>query len=152
MAMEHRWGRRLVTAIPVRLRCLRSADSGCRCLGSLQSISASGALIKTELGIQPSSTIAVETLTAALGLKSRELPACIVRDSPGEIAVEWMDFASTGVFGVLTEIMLSGGGSEGEVLALGRVRFCALASRNGSRELPPFQGISVYGAYPSQKH
>ena len=126
--MEHRWGRRLVTAIPVRLRCARSTDSGCRCLGCLTNVSASGALIRTELGIRPSTTVAVETLMTAPGLKSRELPACIVRESAGEIAVEWMDFASAEVFGVLTDVMLGTGGSEAEVPALGRVRFCALSS------------------------
>ena len=127
--MEHRWGRRLVTTIPVRLRCVQSPDSGCRCLGRVENISASGALIKTELGIRPSTTIAVETLSTALGRKSRELQACIVRDSPGEIAVEWTDSAPTEVFGVLTEIMLSGSAaSDGEGPALGRVLFCALSS------------------------
>ena len=126
--MEHRWGRRLVTTIPVRLRCVQSPDSGCRCLGRVENISASGALIKTELGIRPSTTIAVETLSTALGRKSCELRACIVRDSPGEIAVEWTD-SPTEVFGVLTEIMLSGNAaSESERPALGRVRFCALSS------------------------
>lgn len=125
--MEHRWGRRLVTAIPVRLKCMGSPDSGCRCLGRLENISASGALIKTELGICPSRTIAVQTLTTALGQGSRQLPASIVRDSPGEIAVEWTDFASREVFDALTEVMLSSG-SAGDVVAVGRVRFCALSS------------------------
>jgi len=125
--MEHRWGRRLVTTIPVRLRCVGPPDTGCRCLGRLENISASGALIKTELGICPSTTIAVETLTSALGPKSCELSACIVRDLPGETAVEWTSFASTAVLSVLTEVTLSGGGSECAVPALGRVRFCALS-------------------------
>lgn len=125
--MEHRWGRRLVTSIPVRLKCVGPPDSGCRCLGRLENISTSGALIKTELGICPSSTIAVQTLTTALGQGSRQLPASIVRYSPGEIAVEWTEFASREVFDALTEVMQSSG-SDGDVVALGRVRFCALSS------------------------
>jgi hypothetical protein len=127
--MEHRWGRRLVTNIPVRLRCAQSPDSGCRCLGCVENISASGASIRTELGICPSARIVIETLSPALGLQGRELPACVVRESPGEIAVEWMDFASAGVFAVLTETMLAGGGSETEhtLRRPGRVPFCALA-------------------------
>jgi hypothetical protein len=126
--MEHRWGARLVAAMPVRLRCVGSPDSGCRCLGRLENVSASGALIRTEFGICPAATVVVETLSKALDLKSREFPACIVRESPGEIAIEWADFASTEVFDLLTETMLDSSRSEGELPELGRVRFCALSS------------------------
>src|ERR1700680_3670338 len=89
--MEHRWGHRLSTNIPVRLRCMQSRDSGCRCLGCLESVSASGALIRTELGIRPAPHVVVETLAPALGLQGRELPASIVRASSGEISVELLD-------------------------------------------------------------
>ena len=127
--MEHRWGRRLSATIPVRLRCLQSPDSGCRCLGRLENVSVSGALIRTELGICPAAQVAVETLTPALGIEGRELPASIVRTDSGEMAVEWMDLASTGVLAVLAETRLTGACSpgRGEAPALGRVRFCALA-------------------------
>jgi len=128
--MEHRWGHRLSTNIPVRLRCMQARDSACRCLGCLENVSANGALIRTELGIRPAPNVVVETLAAALGLQGRELPASIVRASSGEIAVEWMEFASTGVSAVMTETMLNSGGGDGErpMPTLGRVRFCALAS------------------------
>lgn len=128
--MEHRWGHRLSTNIPVRLRCMQSRDSGCRCLGYLEKVSASGALIRTELGIRPAPTVVVQTLAPTLGLQGRELPACMVRASSGELVVEWMEFASTGVSAVMTETMLSSGGGDGErpMPTLGRVRFCALAS------------------------
>jgi hypothetical protein len=128
--MEHRWGHRLSTNIPVRLRCMQSRDTGCRCLGCLESVSASGALIRTERGIRPAANVVVETLVPALGLQGRELPASVVRESSGEISVEWMDFASTGVSAVMTEAMLNRGGHDGErsMRTLGRVRFCALAS------------------------
>jgi hypothetical protein len=128
--MEHRWGHRLSTNIPVRLRCMQSRDSGCRCLGCLENVSASGALIRTELGVCPAPNIVVETLVPALGQQGRELPASVVRAGSGEIAVEWMEFASTGVSAVMTETMLNsgGGGGEGPTPILGRVRFCALAS------------------------
>jgi hypothetical protein len=71
----------------------------------------------------------VETLAPALGLKERELPACVVRESHGEIAIEWTEFAATGVFAVMTEAMLASGsaGSASARPALGRVRFCARA-------------------------
>ena len=83
--MEHRWGHRLSANIPVRLRCMQSRDSGCRCLGCLESVSASGALIKTELGIRPAANVVVETLAAALGLQGREFPASIsFEQGPGE--------------------------------------------------------------------
>jgi hypothetical protein len=126
--MEHRWGRRLSTSIPVRLRCLQARDSGCRCLGCIENVSATGALLRTELGICPSPAIVVEALTPALGLAERELPACVVRSDYGEIAIEWMDLASTAVSAVLTETMLTNGRNEdASPPALGRVRFCALA-------------------------
>jgi hypothetical protein len=71
----------------------------------------------------------VQTLDPALGLQGREFPASIIRASPGEIAVEWMEFAS-GVSAVMTETMLNSGGGDGEgpMPTLGRVGFCALAS------------------------
>jgi hypothetical protein len=126
--MEHRWGHRLSANVPVRLRCLQAPDSGCRCLGCMENLSASGALIRTELGICPAPAIVVETLVPAIGLKDRELPACVVRAAAGEVAVEWTDVASTAVSAMLTEAMLMSGARE-EVCSpvLGRVRFCALA-------------------------
>jgi hypothetical protein len=128
--MEHRWGQRLSINIPVRLRCLQSRYSGCRCLGCLENVSASGALIRTEFGINPAPNVVIETLAPALGLQGRELAAFIVRASSGEIAVEWTEFASTGVSAVMMETMLSCGAGDGErpMPTLGRVRFCALAS------------------------
>jgi hypothetical protein len=113
---------------------MQSRDNGCRCLGCLENVSASGALIRTELGIRPAPNVVVQALTPALGLQGRELPASIVRASPGEISVEWSEFASTGVSAVMTETMLNSGGSDGErpMPTLGRVRFCALASATGA--------------------
>lgn len=126
--MEHRWGHRLATNIPVRLRCVQALDSGCRCLGYMESVSASGALIRTERGICPSAAMVVETLTPQLGMEQRELPACVIRASDGELAVEWIELASAGVSAVLTEAMLtSGAGEVASPPALGRVPFCALA-------------------------
>jgi len=128
--MEHRWGRGLSTNIPVRLRCFQSRDSGCRCLGCLENVSARGALISTELGIRPAANVFVETLVPALGLQGRELTASIVRASSGEVEVEWLEVASTGVSALLTETMLYSGGGDGvrSMPTLGRVRFCELAS------------------------
>lgn len=132
--MEHRWGHRLSTNIPVRLRCLQAPDTGCRCLGCIENVSASGALIRTELGICPTPAVVVETLTPALGLKQRELPACVVRAAIGEIAVEWVELASAPVSAVLTETMLMSGATEQSCpRALGRVPFCARAPVEYSR-------------------
>lgn len=118
-----------MSSIPVRLRCEESPDSGCRCLGRIESVSASGACIRTEHGICPSARIAVETLTPALGLEGRELPACLVRARPGEIAVEWADFASSGVSALMTETLLTSGSADSghDMPAFGHVRFCARA-------------------------
>ena len=85
--MEHRWGHRLPTNLPVRLRCLHALASGCRCLGCVENVSTSYALIRTELGICPAPAIVLETLTPALELQERELAACVVRAVDGEIAV-----------------------------------------------------------------
>jgi len=87
-------------------------------------------LIRTELGIRPAANVIVETLAPALGMQGRELPGSVVRVSSGEIAVEWLELASTGVSAVMTETMLSSGAGDGErpVPALGRVLFCELAS------------------------
>ena len=130
--MEHRWGHRLTTNIPVRLRCLQALDSGCRCLGCVESVSASGALIRTERGICPSAAMVVETLAPQLGMERRELPAFVIRARDGKLAVEWTELASTGVSAVLTEAMLTSGADEvASPLVLGRVPFCALAPSAG---------------------
>ena len=126
--MEHRWGHRLSTSIPVRLRCQQAIDSGCRCLGCLENVSGSGALIRTELGICPAPALVVEPLIPVLGLAQRELPATVVRAVEGEVAVEWTDLGSRAVSALLTETMLtSGANKSGHVRPLGRVPFCALA-------------------------
>lgn len=106
---------------------MRGSDSGCRCLGYVESISASGALIKTENGIRPSNAVAIETLTTGPGHKSHDLVASIVRESPGEIAIEWREFASAQVFEVLAEVALGSGAGERSAPVLGRVRFCELS-------------------------
>lgn len=126
--MEHRWGHRLSTNIPVRLRCLQAQAGECRCLGRMENVSASGALIRTELGICPAPAIVVRTLPQALGLKERELEARVVRTTNGEIAVEWTDLSSAAVCAVLREAMLmSGANEQPHSPTLGRVPFCALA-------------------------
>ena len=128
--MQDRWGHRLTTNIPVRLRCRQLRDGGCRCLGCLENVSASGASIRTELGIRPAANVFVETLVPVPGLQGRELPASIVRASSGEMEVEWLELASTDVYALMTEAMVNSGGDDGDrpMAALGRVRFCELAS------------------------
>jgi hypothetical protein len=94
----------------------------------------SSAFIRTELGIRPAPNVAIETLAPALGLQGCELPASIVRMSSGEMAVEWMEFASPSVSALMSETMLNSRGGDGErpMPILGRVRFCALASAAGA--------------------
>jgi hypothetical protein len=85
-------------------------------------------LIRTELGICPSAAIVVEALAPQLGMQERQLPACVIRAGHGELAVEWTELASSAVFAVLTEAMLTSGECQGDSPpALGRVPFCALA-------------------------
>jgi hypothetical protein len=87
-------------------------------------------LIRTELGIRPAANVFVETLVPALGLPGRELPASIVRASSGELEVEWLELASTGVSALMTETIVNSVGGDGDrpMPTLGRVRFCELAS------------------------
>lgn len=126
--MEHRWGRRLMTSIPVRLRCIRCPESSCTCLAYLQNVSASGALIRAQLGIRPAHNVVVETQGAGPCLQGRELPASIVRASAGEMAVEWMEFAPPALSALMVEAMLNSVGGEELAPTLARVRFCPLAS------------------------
>jgi hypothetical protein len=94
----------------------------------MDNVSGSGALIRTELGIWPAPAIVVEPLIPVLGLRQRELPACVVRAVDGEMAVEWVDLGSRAVSALLTETMLTGSANRsGPVSPLGRVPFCALA-------------------------
>jgi hypothetical protein len=132
--MEHRWGHRLSSDMPVRLRCVGSRDSGCRCLGFLRNVSATGALISTEPGIHPAPDVVVELLAPCLGMQGRELPAAVVRKSSTETAVEWMETASAGVSAMLIENMLVSREEDGEqpAPALNRVRYCALAPAGGA--------------------
>jgi len=132
--MEHRWGHRLSSDMPVRLRCVASCDSGCRCLGFLRNVSATGALIRTETGIHPAPDVVVELLAPCLGMQGRELPAAVVRKSSTELAVEWKETASAGVSALLIENMLVSREEDGEQPAptLNRVRYCALAPTSGA--------------------
>jgi hypothetical protein len=94
----------------------------------METVSSSGALIRTELGICPAPAIVVEPLIPVLGVAQRELPASVVRAVNGEMAVEWIDLGSTSVSALLTETMLTSGANQSVHLRpLGRVPFCALA-------------------------
>jgi hypothetical protein len=132
--MEHRWGHRLAADMPVRLRCMVSCDSGCRCLGFLENVSATGALISTESGIHPAPDVVVELLAPCLGMQGRELPAAVVRKSATGIAVEWLETASADVSALLIENMLVSRDEdrEGPAHAPKHVRFCALAPGTGA--------------------
>jgi hypothetical protein len=55
----------------------------------------------------------VETLAPALGFKECELPACLVRASSGEIALDWTEFASIAMFALRTESTLTSGSVDG---------------------------------------
>jgi hypothetical protein len=127
--MDQRWGYRQAADMPVRLRCISSCDSGCRCLGFLRNVSATGALIGTESGIHPAPEVVVELLAPCLGMQGRELAAAVVRKSDTGIAVEWLENASAGVSALLIENMLVTRDEESPLPAhtLKRVPFCALA-------------------------
>jgi hypothetical protein len=131
--MEHRWGQRLSSNIPVRLRCMQARDTGCRCLGYMESVSASGALIRTELGICPAPNIVIETPPSTFAA-CRQLPASVVRAGAGALTVEWLEWPSADVSAVMAESMLHSAGVDGEHprLTLGRVPFCERSHDSGS--------------------
>jgi hypothetical protein len=89
--MEHRWGQRVTTSIPVRLVC-HTHGSG---YGRITDISLSGARIRTDLQLPRLAlvNVIIEPSDAAEsgwchGPDSR-LVACVVRSTPHELGLEW---------------------------------------------------------------
>ena len=81
--MEHRWGERILMDVPVRLRC---AGSRTTVAGQLCELSISGALVSMAVPLPRAARVDVDL---AGGL----VPAWIVRQDEGSIAVEWCELA-----------------------------------------------------------
>ena len=98
--MEHRWGERVSLDCPARL----ILQDGKSIHGQVRNASISGALIDTPARLPPYSTVSV-ALSAGMGTRRRtlELPACVVRITPGGLAVEWRDMAVPTLVSLLRE-------------------------------------------------
>lgn len=84
--MEHRWGKRVTTHIPVRL----VASGGALGAGRVRDLSVSGAFVETSLPLRPLSWIQLEAQRAAAGRRVR-IAACVVRCTPTGVGIEWCD-------------------------------------------------------------
>ena len=98
--MEHRWGERVMLDCPARMVLGDGTGSD----GWLRNASISGAWIDTSAKLPVNGTLTV-IVTAGAGARRRavELPACVVRNGPGGVAVEWRDMGVATLVGLLHE-------------------------------------------------
>jgi hypothetical protein len=85
--MEHRWGERMTIDVPVKMR---SAGSRSCIAGNLCDLSISGALVAIAAPLPLAARVEVEL--AGVGV-----PAWVVREEPGRVAVEWCELAPRAV-------------------------------------------------------
>jgi hypothetical protein len=91
-AMEHRWGERTAVDFPVQLR----GTAGGVTSGRIANVSASGALIRIDLRLDPPTRIDI----VICGLP---VPAFVVRTLAGAVGVEWCELAP----GIVNAIQLA---------------------------------------------
>jgi hypothetical protein len=99
--MEHRWGQRIVTDVPVRLVGLRAAIGA----GRILNVSTTGALVQTRLPLPLLSLVYLKTAgtPSYLGPIGRLL-GCVVRHGASEIGIEWCDADSDAVLQLLAAL------------------------------------------------
>jgi hypothetical protein len=119
--MEHRWGQRIVTDVPVSFVGSRAAIG----VGRILNVSTTGALVQTRLSLPPLSLVYLKPAgtPSYLGPIGR-LIGCVVRHGASEIGIEWCDADSDAVLQLLAAL-------RGE----GPLRWAALASRRGTNRL-----------------
>ena len=86
--MEHRWGQRVATELPVMI----GYDGRIFGMGRVSNVSLSGALLVTPLKVPLHASVSISPVRD--GKAIAELSACVVRAEAGCIAVEWRDMAS----------------------------------------------------------
>jgi hypothetical protein len=102
--VEHRWGKRC----PLDLRITLHLSSGAVVPGRIANVSLSGALVRTSASVPSLSRVVVDLDAGAWHLhRSRLVPAYAVRETTGEVGLEWTEFSPPAVFA-----LLSGRGSE----------------------------------------
>jgi hypothetical protein len=99
--MEHRWGQRIVTDVPVSLVGSRAAIG----VGRILNVSTTGALVQTRLPLPLLSLVYLKPARTPsyLGRIGR-LIGCIVRHGASELGVEWCDADSYAVLQLLTAL------------------------------------------------
>jgi hypothetical protein len=97
--MEHRWGQRIVTNVPVSLVGAPAAIG----VGRILNVSTTGALVRTRLPLPLLSVVCLETADPYLRPIGR-LMGCVVRDGGSEIGIEWCDADSDAVLQLLAAL------------------------------------------------
>jgi hypothetical protein len=100
ITMEHRWGARQRVRLGVRIRGPGLHLS----IGWLTDLSLSGAYVHTTATLASASQIHVELAeryAGHTGQRHRGLPGRVVRHGPGGIGIEWDEFASEVLCGIL---------------------------------------------------
>ena len=99
--MEHRWGQRIVTDVPVSFVGSRAAIG----VGRILNVSTTGALVQTRLPLPLLSLVYLKPAgtPSYLGQIGR-LIGCIVRHGASEIGIEWCDADSYAVLQLLTAL------------------------------------------------
>ena len=96
---EIRFGGRIPLAVPVELT---SGDTR-RAAGTLRDLSISGALIETDLELPVFTNLVVTLPTLAGESMPRQLVACVVRQAPAGVGVEWRDMACPTLMNLLRD-------------------------------------------------
>ena len=96
--MEHRWGQRIVTDVPVSVIGAPAAIG----VGRILNVSTTGVLVQTRLHLPLLSLVYLET-PSYLG-PIGQLAGCIVRHGASEIGIEWCDADSDTVLQLLTAL------------------------------------------------
>ena len=99
--MEHRWGQRIVTDVPVYLVGSPAAIG----VGRILNVSTTGALVQTRLPLPLLSLVYLETAGTGSSIGPIGwLAGCVVRDGAGKIGIEWCDADSDAVLRLLAAL------------------------------------------------
>ena len=140
--MEHRWGQRIATDVPVNLVGAPAAIG----VGRILNASVTGALVQTRLPLRLLSLVYIETAESMsyLGPIGR-LVGCVIRRGAGVIGIEWCDADADEVLRLLAALRDDAPPSSRAATAFPRRRALPIARWNfeskspGSRRLAHFE-------------
>jgi hypothetical protein len=99
--MEHRWGQRIVTDVPVSLVGSPAAIG----VGRIVNVSTTGALVQTRLPLPLLTLVHLEAGgTLSYLVPIGRLTGCVVRHGASEIGIEWCDADSDAVLQLLAAL------------------------------------------------